>query len=221
VIPNGCDGGAPTVGSGFSRTAVGSAFGRTAVGSGFSRTDDVSDRDRDNIVFTAGRLWDPAKNVDAVCTVASAIEWPVYVAGDHQRPGAAQRDDLASCQNVHLLGRLPQGALLAWMQQAAIYALPARYEPFGLSILEAGVAGCALVLGDIDSLREVWADAAVYVPPDDPAALRAALRHLIIDQRQRQDLGIRAQSRARQFTAARMANGYLDAYRAVLSFAAV
>ena len=28
-----------------------------------------------------------------------------------------------------------------WLARAAIYALPARYEPFGLSILEAGLAG--------------------------------------------------------------------------------
>ncbi len=32
--------------------------------------------------------------------------------------------------------------------------LPARYEPFGLSVLEAALSGCALVLGDIPSLRE-------------------------------------------------------------------
>ena len=34
--------------------------------------------------------------------------------------------------------------------------LPARYEPFGLSILEAALSGCALVLGDLPSLRELW-----------------------------------------------------------------
>ena len=45
--------------------------------------------------------------------------------------------------------------------EAAIFARPARYEPFGLAILEAAQAGCALVLGDIPSLRELWADAAL------------------------------------------------------------
>jgi glycogen(starch) synthase len=53
--------------------------------------------------------------------------------------------------------------------------LPARYEPFGLSVLEAALSGCALVLGDIASLREVWGGAACYVRPGDSrAAPRAA-----------------------------------------------
>ena len=58
-----------------------------------------------------------------------------------------------------------------WMARAAIYALPARYEPFGLTALEAGLSGCALVLGDIPSLREVWGETACFVPPDDRDAV--------------------------------------------------
>ena len=60
-----------------------------------------------------------------------------------------------------------------WLRRATIFALPARYEPFGLSALEAGLAGCALVLGDIP-MREVWHDAAMFVPPEQPAALENA-----------------------------------------------
>ena len=61
---------------------------------------------------------------------------------------------------------------------AAIYALPARYEPFGLSVLEAAQHGCALVLGDIDSLRENWDGAALFVDPDDAGALAASWARL-------------------------------------------
>ncbi|MEB3829625.1 glycosyltransferase [Phormidium sp. CCY1219] len=53
-----------------------------------------------------------------------------------------------------------------WYARAAIYAFPARYEPFGLSVLEAALSGCALVLGDIPRLREMWGDAAVFANPD-------------------------------------------------------
>jgi glycosyltransferase involved in cell wall biosynthesis len=173
------------------------------------------------LVLTAGRLWDPAKNVEAVCAAASSIDWPVYVAGEHRRPDGGPSAGDAWCGAVHLLGQLPYRDLRALMHTAAIYALPARYEPFGLSALEAGLAGCALVLGDIDSLREVWGDAAIYVPPDDRPALSAALRALIAAPHWRADLGMRARRRAGEFTAARMAEGYLDAYRHLLSLAAV
>ena len=46
-------------------------------------------------------------------------------------------------------GQLTTAEVRNVINTASIYALPARYEPFGLSILEAALSGCALVLGDI------------------------------------------------------------------------
>jgi glycosyltransferase involved in cell wall biosynthesis len=102
------------------------------------------------------------------------------------------------------------------MATAAIYALPARYEPFGLSVLEAALSGCALVLGDIASLRETWGASAVYVAPDDPAALRRVLRELIADAGERQRLGLAARRRALHFHPQRMAQACLRAYARML-----
>jgi glycosyltransferase involved in cell wall biosynthesis len=79
-------------------------------------------------------------------------------------------------------------------------------------VLEAALSGCALVLGDIASLREVWGDAALYVHPDDHLALRDALARLIADATLRHRLGRRARSRAMRYTPARMARGYIRAY---------
>jgi glycosyltransferase involved in cell wall biosynthesis len=93
--------------------------------------------------------------------------------------------------------------------------LPARYEPFGLSILEAARAGCALVLGDIASLREFWDGAALLVAPDDGDALRDALLRLIDDDTLRARFGARARRRAMFMTASRMADAYLAAYEEI------
>ena len=86
------------------------------------------------------------------------------------------------------------------MARASIYAMPARYEPFGLSILEAGLSGCALVLGDIPSLREHWEGAAVFVAPDDRDALRSAIARLIDNPGRLAELGRRARVRGQEFT---------------------
>ena len=102
------------------------------------------------------------------------------------------------------------------MSRAAIFALPAKYEPFGLSVLEAALAGCALVLGDVPSLREHWDDVAVFVAPDDPALLRLALRSLMHDARLRHTLGMQARRRALQYSARRMARAYLRVYETAL-----
>ena len=164
---------------------------------------------KEPMVLTAGRLWDAAKNVRAVCDVASQIPWPVYAAG----PTAPADGETG----VQRLGTLDAADMARWMGRASIYALPARYEPFGLSVLEAAQAGCALVLGDIDSLRENWDGAALFVPPDDRRALAAALRALIENASHRRELAARAHERSRQFTVERMVLAYLRAYRHLLT----
>jgi glycosyltransferase involved in cell wall biosynthesis len=161
-------------------------------------------------VFAAGRLWDEAKNVAALERVAPSLDWPVMLAGETASPssGGARR-----ASNVQMLGRLNDAEVAAQMARAAIYALPARYEPFGLSILEAALSGCALVLGDIPSLREIWGPTAVYVPPDDHQALKSALQELIANASRREQFA--KLSRALRYSHATMAAQYLQAYQAL------
>ncbi|BDG07479.1 glycosyltransferase family 4 protein [Anaeromyxobacter paludicola] len=165
-------------------------------------------------VLAAGRLWDEAKNLAALDALASRLPWPVYLAGDVAEPGSERR--LESGGGALLLGRLSSDELATWLGRAAVYALPARYEPFGLSILEAALSGCALVLGDVESLRENWEDSALFAPPDDPEALGAALRRLAADDDLRARLAGRARARAARFTPEAMAEGYLAVYRELL-----
>ncbi len=167
---------------------------------------------KEPFVFSAGRLWDDAKNIQALAEIAPRQSWPVCVAGDTAHPGGEDR----RFEGVHLLGCLSPGEVAAWMVRAAIYALPAKYEPFGLSALEAGLSGCALVLGDIQSLREVWGAAALFVPPDDRDALDAAVSRLTADHALRSELAARALAQARTYTTERLALGYLDAYQTLL-----
>jgi glycosyltransferase involved in cell wall biosynthesis len=105
--------------------------------------------------------------------------------------------------------------LAGWLGRASIYALPARYEPFGLSALEAALSGCALVLGEIPSLREVWGDAACYAPPGDTAALEETLLELIRNEALRREIASRAGRRALAYAPERMAQGYVAEYRAL------
>jgi glycosyltransferase involved in cell wall biosynthesis len=107
---------------------------------------------------------------------------------------------------------LPRDELARELATAAIYALPARYEPFGLSVLEAALSGCALVLGDIPSLRETWQDAALFVAPDDHAALHEALVSLMHNPSERSRLAQAAFVRAHAFGPDRQGDAYLQAY---------
>ncbi|MBZ4419424.1 glycosyltransferase family 4 protein [Myxococcus sp. RHSTA-1-4] len=168
---------------------------------------------REPFILSAGRLWDEAKNVAALAAAAPRLGWPVKVAGDARHPAGWKVES----PDVEMLGLLPPSALARWMARAAVYALPARYEPFGLSALEAALSGCALVLGDIPSLREVWGDgAALFVPPGDLDALVEALESLRRDEPLRTGLASRARARALTYTPRRMAAGYLSVYAGLM-----
>jgi glycogen(starch) synthase len=163
---------------------------------------------KEAFILTAGRLWDEAKNIQLLETMAGELPWPVYIAGDNQHPdgGAVDIDE------AHLLGRLSQPQLAGWMSRASIFVMPARYEPFGLSILEAALSGCALVLGDIASLRELWDGAAAFVNPSDPDALNTALIDLIENDSLRNQLAEKAHARSQAFSPQRMLDDYLEVY---------
>jgi glycogen synthase len=164
--------------------------------------------DKEPFILAAGRLWDEAKNIGALNQVAPGLPWPIYVAGEQQHP-----DGGAACHaSLRLLGRLAPWELGGWFSRSTIYALPARYEPFGLSVLEAALSGCALVLGDIPSLHEIWGDTALYVRPGSVHELDAALRRLIDQPALRRDLARRSQRRACSLTTGAMVEAYLDSY---------
>lgn len=162
--------------------------------------------ERQPVVLTAGRLWDAAKNIACVVAAAPLIDGEVVAAG----PGAPAAAGAEAAMRA--LGPVSATELLAWMRRAAVFAEPARYEPFGLAALEAAQCGCALVLGDIPSLREVWGEAATFVPPDDPGALAEGVNALLRDPRLRSEVARAGAERAARFTPAAMAAGYRDAY---------
>ena len=162
---------------------------------------------KEEFILSAGRVWDDAKNIRTLADIAPKLSWPVYVAGE------TRHKDVSPCRE---LGRLSAEALSDWYSRASIYALPARYEPFGLTALEAALSGCALVLGDIPSLREIWTDAALFVPPEDRLALRSAINSLIDNRQHRFELARRSYQRAMQLSADRMASEYLSIYEQAL-----
>lgn len=143
-------------------------------------------------VAAAGRAWDEAKNLGALQRVAPRLPWPVRVAD----------------------GTLPAAELPGLIAGAAVFCAPGLYEPFGLAALEAATAGCALLLGDVATQRELWTGAAAFVDGRDEDALADALTRLAEDDALRRTLADAASRRARRYTADAMAAGYVDVYRA-------
>lgn len=159
-------------------------------------------------IFAAGRLWDQGKNVQALNAVAGRVPWPIRAAGGTAKPEGGRVRYPALKASGHWSG----DRVRRHLAQRPIFVSPARYEPFGLAVLEAAQAGCALVLNDIPSLRELWDGAALFVDADDPDDLAGGLRRLIEDRALRRSLGAAARERSAAYRVPAMAAGMAALY---------
>jgi glycosyltransferase involved in cell wall biosynthesis len=163
-------------------------------------------------VFTASRLWDEGKDVATLDAAAGRLRVPFQAAGPTRGPnGASARFD-----HLELLGEIGAVRMAGLYSARPVYASAALYEPFGLSVLEAAQAGCALVLSDIPTHREIWNGAAIFAPLRDARAFADAIQDLIDDPDEREQLGRLAQARARFYTPDRMARGMAEIYDRVV-----
>jgi glycosyltransferase involved in cell wall biosynthesis len=151
--------------------------------------------------LTAGRLWDEGKNVATLNEAAALSGVTVRAAGPVRGPNGVS----IAARHLTLLGNLGAMALAREYARAAVFVSVAQYEPFGLAVLEAAQAGCALLLADIPVFRELWSGAALFVDPSDPAGIAMALRGLIADPASCECRGELARRRALRFTADAMA----------------
>jgi glycosyltransferase involved in cell wall biosynthesis len=148
-------------------------------------------------VLTVGSLT-ARKNLAALVLAARALAADgieVVVAGGHRPQFAAE----AGLSGLRLLGRVEDALLPGLYAGAEAFALPSRYEGFGLPVLEAMACGTPVVAAATGALPETCGDAAVLVPPDGDA-FRAALTGLLADGAQRERLRAAGVERARRFT---------------------
>lgn len=164
-----------------------------------------------DFVFTASRLWDEGKNVATLDAAAAMLDVRFEAAGPTRGPNGAR----VELSNICRVGEILPSRLSNLFAAAPIYVSAALYEPFGLSVLEAAQAGCALVLSDIATHRELWSAAAVFVPPRDERAFAEAIQRLFDDRDERSRLGSLAAARAQLYSPERMARGMADIYARV------
>lgn len=146
--------------------------------------------------LTAGRLWDRAKDVATLDRAAARLAVPVRAAGSTRGP----HGESVSLRAVEAIGQVAPATLAGMLVARPVFVSTARYEPFGLAVLEAAAASCALVLSDIPTFRELWADSALFVAPGDDRGFAHAIEGLIADPARRTELGERARAAACRFT---------------------
>jgi glycosyltransferase involved in cell wall biosynthesis len=154
----------------------------------------------------------PQKGLDVAVEALAGLDVTLVVLGEG--PERERLEELARARGTRLLlpGRV--GDVAAVLRRADLLVHPARWEGFGLALLEAMLAGLPVVASGVSSIPEIVVDGetGLLVPPDEPEALRAAVERVLADPG---ELGARGRERARsEFSIARMAERTLAVYAA-------
>jgi glycosyltransferase involved in cell wall biosynthesis len=171
---------------------------------GVNPPDDVPDGAR--VLLAIARLTEQ-KGIDVAIRALADLpaDTVLVVLGEGpERPALVQlARELGVEARVFLFGRVPDVA--AWLGRATMLVHPARWEGFGLGVLEAMLAGLPVVATNVSALPElvVEGETGVLVAPDDVGALVRAVDVALA----RPELGAAGLRRARdKFSVDRMAD---------------
>jgi glycosyltransferase involved in cell wall biosynthesis len=175
---------------------------------------------RPQLVGTIGRL-EPQKGVDVLIRALADVEGAtLLVVGDGSERGRLEE----------LAGSVGVAERVEWkgwsddprshLATLDVFVLPSRNEGFPLAVLEALLAGTAVVASDVgsvaDAVRE--GETGLLVPPEDPAALAAAIRNLLADPALARRLGAEGRRVVLDhFTANHMARAFESLYQELTS----
>ena len=149
------------------------------------------------------------QHVDAQLLLVGARGWldePIFQA--HARSGVGDA--------ARFLGTLGEADLAVLYSHAGVFVLPSVYEGFGLPVLEAMACGAPVVCSNAGPLPEVAGDAAVLLPPRDPALWARVIREVLIDPSQAAILRQRGFARAKEFSWQGAAQATREVYREAL-----
>lgn len=163
--------------------------------------------------LTIGRLWDEVKGAAVLDAAAGLLDAPFVALGATRAPHGAEIVPL----HLTATGTVPAGDLACWLARRPVFVSAARFEPFGLAVLEAAQAGCPLVLSDIPSFRELWDGAATFVAAQDAAGFATAIGALLADDAAREAASAASRARAARYTPGEMARRTQALYRELLN----
>jgi len=167
---------------------------------------------KEKIILCTGRIWDEAKNLSLLCSLADQLPWPIYVAGATMKPNSSEKMEL---NNVRFLGKLNTEEMNYWLERTEIYVNPTLYEPFGLAVLEAAKARCALVLSNLETLTEVWGENALYFNPRNGREITEKLLHLIENDCERKEYQQKAKLHSHKYNGTVLGKSYFEIYQSL------
>jgi glycosyltransferase involved in cell wall biosynthesis len=135
---------------------------------------------------------DKRKNISTLIEAFNLIpgkDFKLIIAGDvNSIFNNKDNETLNTHHDIIFKGRVSDHELADLYTNAQMFIYPSLYEGFGIPPLEAMAYGCPTIVSDIDSLREVCANASVYVNPLDRKSISEGIKLLIQDEQLRNSL---------------------------------
>lgn len=154
--------------------------------------------------------WVPRKGITTLIEAWNRGAWPGAILeligetdADPVYEHAVRSLIAASTTNsIVVHGTVPDDVLSLAYQRADLFVLPSRFEGYGMVYAEAMAHGLPVVASNVGPVPDlVTQEAGLFVPPDDPIALYAALDQLIMDSTLRNRLATGARRRATELPA--------------------
>lgn len=103
-------------------------------------------------------------------------------------------------ENVTFTGYVSDDTLKNIYQNCEFFIYPSLYEGFGIPPLEAMSNNCAVIAGDIPSLKEVCGSAAVYVNPYDETDIKNAIFKFLKNKPLVEEMKIRGRLKVSEYS---------------------
>lgn len=162
------------------------------------------------------------KGIHVLLDAAAKTDLPVVIiGGGGLERELRQRVEKERLSNVHLLGALPDQdkTTLLSLCRALVFPSHLRSEAFGLSLVEAAMAGKPMIsceIGTGTSFVNLDELTGLTVPPADPEKLAQAMQRLWNNRPEAERFGLAARARYEaMLTAQRMVGAYAELYQSI------
>ena len=171
-------------------------------------------------IFFCGRH-EPRKGLEVLLQAHATLPDNVdlWIASEGPETERLKRE-WAGDSRIMWLGRISDAEKAKRLSQADVFCAPSLGgESFGVVLIEAMAAATPIVASALDGYMNVATHEvdALLVEPNDPAALEAALRRILLDQELAHRLVHQGQERATGFSMVQLASTYVDIYRRVIA----
>ncbi|MBE9101018.1 glycosyltransferase [Vacuolonema iberomarrocanum] len=136
--------------------------------------------------------------IDACELVQQDLPVTLLLVGDFVDKEKDYWDDLIQASGfsdrIHVTGMMPREEALTYLPHLDVFAIPSVHDGCPNAMLEAMLAGCAVIGTDVDAMGEILTDRhdALVVPPSSSKAIAKALRTLAAAPDLRRQLGLAA-----------------------------